>query len=234
MRGFFLEAVFYSISNTLIFFIQIVAFSYGWQLIQNDGLKSADLFKVYGTMTISSIILGRVYALLPDQKKARQSTKAAFKIMDRTSKIDSISNEGLKPDTLRGTIEFKDVTFEYPARPGVNVLDHFDMFINNGETNALVGHSGCGKSTTISLLLRFYDVTGGSIRLDGVDIRELNIEWLRSKIGIVSQEPVLFDYSIQENIMNGDLTRDNVSEVNKQYLTFSCIEILMILIYRYL
>jgi ATP-binding cassette subfamily B (MDR/TAP) protein 1 len=74
----------------------------------------------------------------------------------------------------------------------------------------LIFNKGCGKSTTIALLLRFYDVDGGAIYLDGVDIRNLNIEWLRSKIGLVSQEPVLFNTSILENICYGDSSRDDV------------------------
>ena len=148
---------------------------------------------------------------MPDQKKARISTKTAFKIIERKSCIDSISSEGLKPELLAGNIEFKNVYFEYPTRPGVKILQNFNLKVRNGQTNALVGQSGCGKSTTISLLLRFYDVTSGSVELDGVDIRRLNIEWLRSQIGIVSQEPVLFDYSIKENILNGDLMKPGVS-----------------------
>ena len=90
------------------------------------------------------------------------------------------------------------------------------MIIKNGETNALVGPSGCGKSTTCALLLRFYDIINGTITLDGVDIRKLNVKWLRSQIGIVSQEPVLFNYSIKENIMFGDSSRDDV----KLFLNF--------------
>ena len=136
----------------------------------------------------------------------------AFKIIDRKSKIDSISEDGLKLEKVIGDIEFKNVNFEYTIRPGIKILNNFNLFVKNGETNALVGASGCGKSTTISLLLRFYDITSGEILLDGVDIRQLNIQWLRSQMGIVSQEPILFNYSIKENICNGDLTRENVIE----------------------
>jgi len=205
-----LQALFYTISNTLMFFIQITAFSFGWFLIRTDGLRVADLYKVYAVMTFSSMILGRVYALLPDQRKARDSTATAFRIIERESAIDSMSREGEKPKSVVGEIEFKNVCFEYPTRPGVKVLDNFSLRIRNGETNALVGQSGCGKSTTVALLLRFYDVTGGSIELDGVDIRRLNVEWLRSQIGIVSQEPALFDYSVMENVVNGSLVNMNV------------------------
>ena len=89
---------------------------------------------------------------------------------------------------------------------------YFNLSVKNGQSNALVGTSGCGKSTNIALLLRFYDPTHGSILLDGVDIKKLNIQWLRSQIGIVSQEPVLFDYSIRENIENGDTNRQQVTK----------------------
>jgi ABC-type bacteriocin/lantibiotic exporter with double-glycine peptidase domain len=208
------QAVFYSISNTLLFFIQMTAFSYGWSLMKSDGLKTADLFKVYAVMTFSSMLLGRIYAQLPDQKKARDSTKTAFEIIERTSKIDSLSNDGIKLDNVVGNIEFKNVDFEYSTRPGIKILNNFNLSIKNGQSNALVGSSGCGKSTTIALLLRFYDVANGSVLLDGVDIRELNLQWLRSQIGIVSQEPVLYDCTIRENICNGDLTRDNVMMPN--------------------
>ena len=205
-----LQAFFYSISTSLILFIQITAFSFGWHLIQNDGLKTANLYKIYAMMTFSSLILGRVYAQIPDQKKARDSTKSALAIINRASKIDSMSESGLKPEMVVGNIEFKNVNFEYPSAPGIKVLQNFTLSIKNGETNALVGQSGSGKSTTIALLLRFYDVVGGSVEIDGIDIKDLNVQWLRRKIGIVSQEPILYDYSIRENIEDGDLSRKDV------------------------
>ncbi len=208
---FHLQAFFYSLSNSLMFFIQTTAFSFGWYLIKNDNLAVTDLYRIYAAMTFSSMILGRVYAQIPDQKKAKDCTKTVFRIIERKSKIDSLSEEGVRLDNVIGNIEFKNVQFEYTTRPGIRILNGFNLSVNNGQTNALVGPSGCGKSTTISLLLRFYDPIDGEILLDGIDIRKFNIQWLRSQIGIVSQEPILFNYSIKENIANGDPTRDNVS-----------------------
>jgi len=205
-----LQAFMYSVSNTLIFFIQITVFSFGYYLIKNDGLKVAELYIVYAAMTFSSLVLGRVYSQLPDQRKAASAAKTVFKQIDRKSKIDSLSEDGIFPEKCLGNIEFKNVSFEYSSRPGVKILKDFNLNVNNGETNALVGPSGCGKSTTVSLLLRFYDVNDGQILLDGNDIRKLNIQWLRSQIGLVSQEPVLFNYSIKENIASGDISRNNV------------------------
>jgi ATP-binding cassette subfamily B (MDR/TAP) protein 1 len=117
--------------------------------------------------------------------------------------IDSSSDEGKKPSSVDGEIVFNDVSFEYPTRPDAKVFDHMSLTIKAGQTVALVGPSGGGKSTTVSLLERFYDPTSGSILLDGVDLKDLNVAWLREQIGLVSQEPVLFARSIRENIAYG-------------------------------
>jgi len=99
------------------------------------------------------------------------------------------------------------VKFHYPSRPEVPVLQGLSVSVKPGQTLALVGPSGCGKSTVVSLIERFYDPLGGKLMLDGVDLRDLNLRWMRSQIGIVSQEPVLFDASIAENIRYGALFR---------------------------
>ncbi|CAF4206391.1 unnamed protein product [Rotaria sp. Silwood2] len=104
---------------------------------------------------------------------------------------------------FRGEIKFNNVNFIYPTRPTSIILNKFQLDIKPSQRVALVGTSGCGKSTTIQLLERFYDTTGGRILLDGVDIRLLNIHWLRSQFGLVGQEPVLFDLTIAENIAYG-------------------------------
>ena len=95
------------------------------------------------------------------------------------------------------------VNFNYPARPEVQVLHGLKVEVKAGQTLALVGPSGCGKSTVVSLIERFYDPLSGNLTLDGTDLKELNIGWLRSQIGIVSQEPVLFDTTIADNIRYG-------------------------------
>ena len=109
---------------------------------------------------------------------------------------------------MKGIIDFQNVHFTYPSRPGVPVLEGFNISIKSGQTLALVGPSGSGKSTIISLIERFYDPTAGSILLDGVNLHDLNISWLRRQISLVSQEPVLFDMSIADNIRYGALFRE--------------------------
>lgn len=106
-------------------------------------------------------------------------------------------------------MEFENVEFNYPSRKDIRILDKLCLRIRPGQTVALVGTSGCGKSTCVQLIQRFYDVLEGSVKIDGRDVRNLNLNWLRSQLGVVNQEPVLFGTSIIENIRFG---RDNLTE----------------------
>ena len=131
--------------------------------------------------------------------------------------IDISSDEGVIPNHIEGKVEFKNVTFTYPTRPDTVVMDNFSVEANVGKTLALVGPSGSGKSTAVQLIQRFYDVDEGSVFLDGMDLRELNLKWLRKNIGIVSQEPVLFATTIAENIRYGreGVTREEIEAAAK-------------------
>ncbi|XP_060498760.1 ATP-binding cassette sub-family B member 10, mitochondrial isoform X2 [Panthera onca] len=121
----------------------------------------------------------------------------------------------LNQESFQGTLEFRNVHFAYPTRPEVPIFQDFSLCIPSASVTALVGPSGSGKSTVLSLLLRLYDPISGTISLDGHDIRQLNPVWLRSKIGTVSQEPVLFSCSIAENIAYG---ADNPSSVTAEQI----------------
>ena len=107
-----------------------------------------------------------------------------------------------------GHVSGRGLYFHYPSRPQVKVLRGLTLSVSPGETLAVVGSSGSGKSTLVSLIERFYSPSVGIITLDGQDISGLDLEWLRSQIGYVQQEPVLFDASIADNIRYGDLSRD--------------------------
>ena len=106
--------------------------------------------------------------------------------------------------TFRGEVEFQNVWFRYPTRKNDWVLKGLNLKIIPNETVALVGESGCGKSTIVSLILRFYDVNEGRILVDGVDVREWDLKSLRRAMGLVMQEPTLFNYSVAENILYGE------------------------------
>jgi len=115
----------------------------------------------------------------------------------------------LNTDDIKGKIEFRNVWFRYPTRKQDFVLKGLQLTINPGEQVALVGESGCGKSTFINLLMRFYDVDFGEVLLDDVNIKEYNLHDLRKGISLVMQEPIIFNYSILENILYGKLDAKN-------------------------
>nr|QNH67871.1 ATP-binding cassette transporter subfamily B member 1-like protein X10 [Brachionus rotundiformis] len=206
-----LKGFFYALSNSVLFFMQAIAFAYAYKNLLNGTLLLASFFKVYATITFSSIALGQLFSQIPDLKKAKSAATSTIQILNRKSKIDPLSDDGIKPANLYGNIDFVNVKFSYPNRAGIIVLDNLCLKIRARNRVALVGYSGCGKSTCIALLLRFYDVDQGEILLDGIDIRKLNISWLRSKIGLISQEPTLYDTSIKENICYGLSDFNNVS-----------------------
>lgn len=136
---------------------------------------------------------------------AQAAAYKIFEVVDRVPSIDVEATTGAKPapETLRGRIEFVNVTFAYPSRPTETILRNFNLVVEPGTMVALVGESGSGKSTIMQLLQRFYDPQEGSVIVDGVDVKEWNLLYLRDHIGIVSQEPTLFGASVAENIAYG-------------------------------
>jgi len=151
---------------------------------------------------------------LKDIATAKQAAKLFFEATDRKPAINSRSEEGLKPSSVKGDIEVKDVVFAYPSAPDHLVCKGYTVSIPAGQTVALSGASGSGKSTIIQLLERFYDPQSGTITLDGVNLKDLNVRWLRQQLGLVSQEPVLFMGSVSENIRYGkkEATQAEVEE----------------------
>jgi ATP-binding cassette subfamily B (MDR/TAP) protein 1 len=135
--------------------------------------------------------------------KAKSAVWKILQVVDRRVPIDATADSGLKPSKVEGAIEFQDVVFAYPSRREQLVCQGYNLTVEAGTTVALVGSSGSGKSTAVSLVERFYDPDSGVVRLDGVDLRELNVRWLRQQIGLVGQEPVLFSGTIADNIANG-------------------------------
>lgn len=146
-----------------------------------------------------------------DKAEASVAASRIHKLVTSESAIDPLSKLGDAPlDRPAGKVEFREVVFAYPARKESQVYKNMSLTIEAGQYVALVGPSGCGKSTLVALLERFYNVDGGQILLDGIDIRKLNVAWLRKNIGLVSQEPVLFSGSIAWNISLGLKSDDSV------------------------
>lgn len=176
---------------------------YGSTLVIKDQLTGPTVFIVLLSMILGSVGLFTFPINLAAISAAQGSAYRMFTIIDRVPDIDVDAKDGVVLDSITGDIEFKNVVFNYPTRPGVTILDHLSLKIHAGMTVAFVGPSGSGKSTTIQLMQRFYDPLSGSICLDDHDIKTLNVKSLRQSIGIVQQEPTLFNLSIRENILMG-------------------------------
>ena len=138
-------------------------------------------------------------------------------VINRVPKIDLENMDGMILENISGEVELRHVEFEYPSRPEPMVFKDLNLKIPAGKMVALVGESGSGKSTVIALLQRFYDPIKGEILIDGVPIEKLQLKWLRSQMGLVSQEPALFATTIKENILFGkeDADMDEVIEAAK-------------------
>ncbi|XP_054157886.1 ATP-dependent translocase ABCB1-like [Oppia nitens] len=180
---------------------------YGSKLIVDKELTYGNLFKAVEAIIFGTAMVGHSVAFAPDYLKGKIAAVYIFKLLDRIPKIIVNSLAGDKPDKYEGNVNFQELEFKYPSRPDQKILRGLSFDVSKGQTVALVGSSGCGKSTIIQLIQRFYDCDTGNVILDNKTIFSLNIPWLRSKLGIVSQEPVLFAYSIAENIAYGDNSR---------------------------
>ena len=163
--------------------------------------KAAEII-VFVNMAIAMVMgLGWIMSGLPEMAKAIGASEKIFEILDRQSLINYSGGKILSK--VDGKIDIDRIKFSYPTRVDKVVLNDFTMSVKQGETIALVGGSGSGKSTVLSLIERFYDPQNGAILLDGVDLRILDPMWLRSQIGFVMQEPTLFAGTIADNIKFG-------------------------------
>nr|XP_058909927.1 bile salt export pump isoform X1 [Kogia breviceps] len=210
----------------LIFLCYALAFWYGSRLVLDDGEYTAGtLIQIFLSVIVGALNLGNASSCLEAFAAGRAAATSIFETMDRKPLIDCMSEDGYKLDRIKGEIEFHNVTFHYPSRPKVKILNNLSMVIKSGEMTALVGSSGAGKSTALQLIQRFYDPSEGMVTLDGHDIRSLNIQWLRAQIGIVEQEPVLFSTTIAENIRYGreDATMEDIVQAAKEANAYSFI-----------
>ncbi|KAL5577120.1 hypothetical protein UlMin_018819 [Ulmus minor] len=201
-----------------LYCIQAFCFYIGAVLVKHDKATFGDVLKVFFALTISAMAVSQGSAMAPDTNKARDSAASIFKILDSKPKIDSSSEEGITLPSVIGNIVLEHVSFRYPKRPNVEVFRDLCLSIPSGKTVALVGESGSGKSTVIGLIERFYDPISGSVTLDGIEIQKFKLSWLRQQLGLVSQEPILFNETIRDNIAygkEGDVTEEEIITATK-------------------
>ncbi|CAO2038517.1 unnamed protein product [Urochloa humidicola] len=200
----------YGFSFALLFCFYAVSFYVGALFIHNGTSDVGQVFKVFFALTMMTVGVSQSSSMARDLSKVEDAAVSIFGLIDRKSKIDASSEEGMTLGTVQGNIELQHVSFKYPARNDVQIFRDLCLRIPSGKTVALVGESGSGKSTVLSLIERFYDPDSGTILLDGKNLKSLKLSWLRQQVGLVGQEPVLFNDTIRANISYGK--KEQVSE----------------------
>ena len=216
-----------AIANYFIWFLNYASYAlsfwYGIRLVYQsictqtkNQYDSGTLSIVFFCMHYAGLKLGQLLPFFEVFAAARASAESIYKIIDEYSTqkygIDSSSLDGKRLDKIDGLIRIENVDFSYSSRPDAAVLRGISFEVAAGQTVALVGSSGCGKSTCIQLLQRFYDPVRGRITIDGHDLKTLNVRWLRENIAVVGQEPVLFNLSVGDNIRYGHPRLNDVSQ----------------------
>ncbi|CAL0322156.1 unnamed protein product [Lupinus luteus] len=195
----------------LTFMSWALDFWYGGILVKKGEITSGDVFKTFFVLVSTGKVIAEAGSMTSDLAKSSTAVTSVFEILDRRSLIPKAGdcNNGTKLDKMSGRIELKNVDFSYPSRVGTQILRKFCLEVKAGKSVGLVGRSGCGKSTVIALIQRFYDVERGTVKVDNIDIRELDIHWYRQNTALVSQEPVIYSGTIRDNILFG---RQNATE----------------------
>ncbi|TYI30733.1 hypothetical protein ES332_A05G408200v1 [Gossypium tomentosum] len=204
-------------SNGIVFATWSFMSYYGSRMVMYHDAPGGTVFIVAAAIAMGGLSLGASLSNLKYFSEACAAGERIMEVMKRVPNIDSDNLEGEILEKVTGAVEFRHVDFAYPSRPDTMVFKDLCLDIPAGKTVALVGGSGSGKSTVIALLQRFYDPLGGEILLDGISIDKLQVKWLRSQMGLVSQEPALFATTIKENILFGkeDASMDEVIDAAK-------------------
>ncbi|KAF5198734.1 Abc transporter b family member [Thalictrum thalictroides] len=176
---------------------------FGALMVIQKGYTGGDVVCIIFAVVTSSMALGEASPCLKAFAAGQAAAFDMFETIERKPEIDSFDTSGRVLHDIRGDIELRDIHFSYPTRPEQKIFAGFSLFIPRGTITALVGESGSGKSTVISLLQRFYDPQAGDVLIDGINLKEFQLRWIRGKIGLVSQEPVLFASTIRDNIAYG-------------------------------
>ncbi|KAJ6843704.1 ABC transporter B family member 19-like [Iris pallida] len=180
-----------------------LVFWYAGVFIRNGQTDGGKAFTAIFSAIVGGMSLGQSFSNLGAFSKGKAAGYKLMEIIRQKPTIIQDPCDGKCLDEVHGNIELKDVAFSYPSRPDVLIFRDFSLFFPAGKTVAVVGGSGSGKSTVVALIERFYDPNQGQVLLDNVDIRTLQLSWLREQIGLVNQEPALFATTILENILYG-------------------------------
>ena len=187
----------------IFFGIYALALWYGTRMITDGEATGGDVMTTLFAVIIGGFGIGNTAPSVAAFAKGRSALARINQVLKRVPEVRDAEGGGLAPEHAEGSLAMSAVSFAYPSRPTVPILQGLDLTVASGESVALVGKSGSGKSTVIQLVERFYDPLSGSITFDGHELRALKLAWLRARLGLVSQEPTLFATSIRENILYG-------------------------------
>lgn len=203
LRRSLTAGILFGISQFALHASEALILWYGVHLVGKGVSTFSKVIKVFVVLVVTANSVAETVSLAPEIIRGGESVGSVFSTLDRSTRIDPDDPDAEPVETIRGEIELRHVDFAYPSRPDVVVFKDFNLRIRAGQSQALVGASGSGKSSVIALIERFYDPTAGKVMIDGKDIRRLNLKSLRLKIGLVQQEPALFAASIFDNIAYG-------------------------------
>ncbi|KAJ6442420.1 lipid A export ATP-binding/permease protein msbA [Purpureocillium lavendulum] len=211
------KSLIYAILFPVEFFCVIAGYALAfWQGIRMYSTGEIEQPGTVVTVIFAVLVAAQALTQIAPQtiaiSKATAAAQDLFAIIDRKSAIDSLAAEGTRITDFKGDIKLRGVKFSYPSRASVPVLHGLDLDIPSDKTTALVGASGSGKSTIFGLLERWYSFSAGSITLDGHRLEDLNLQWLRTNIRLVQQEPTLFSGTIYQNVVDG-LTGTNMVDL---------------------
>ncbi|KAK9453078.1 P-loop containing nucleoside triphosphate hydrolase protein [Dipodascopsis uninucleata] len=220
----FKSSALYGAAQSMQFIIMGLGFWWGSRFVRTGTYSPFHFYAAYMSSIFSAQNAGVVFSYAADISKAKAAAISIKKLFDRKPEIDLWNDDGIILDSekVEGEIEFRDVHFRYPTRSAIPVLRGLNLKASVGEYIALVGASGCGKSTTISLIEEFYRPLSGQLLFDGKDINTLNISNYRSHIALVQQEPVLYAMTIKENILLGSLEKPE--EISDERLVNVCMQ----------
>jgi len=205
-----------SLESTLLL-LMAFSFWYGCMMARRGDAEFLDIFVSINCVILFGVATASTLSYVSSVSAGRVAAARIVEITGHESTISGLSAAGICSAAVRGEITVDKACFAYPSAPDQQVLHDLSFTARPGQTVAFVGHSGCGKSTIINLLMRFYDATSGSVAYDGVRIEDYNVEWLRAKVGLVAQQPPLLPTTIRDNIAIGKrgATDDEVIEAAK-------------------
>lgn len=203
VKGAVISSFGFAFSQAVLHFAWATSLYYGAQLLKMGLYNTDSILRAMFSVIFTAMAAGQIQSYTPDAAKAKLAAISVFAILDRQSKIDVTKEVGEQRASSEGTVNVENAEFSYPVRPDTKILKGLSINALPGKTVALVGHSGCGKSTVMGLVLRWYDLAQGKASFDGLNVNDWNLRSLRSFMGIVGQEPVLFNVSLRDNIAYG-------------------------------